>query len=88
MEVAALWPMLDDAGRREFADGQRAWNDYVTQDCRMQAREYLGGSEAPVEAASCQVALTRSRVQEVEGMVTLYCQGKVRTGAFQRCPRR
>ena len=74
--VAALWPRLDATGRREFADGQRAWNRYVAQECDVQRREYLGGSEAPVAAAYCEVALTRARVNEVAGTLAGYRQGR------------
>jgi uncharacterized protein YecT (DUF1311 family) len=85
--VTALWPMLDKTGRREFARGQLAWNHYVAEQCDVQAREYLGGTEAPVEADYCGVAPTRVRVKEVTGTLALYCQGKVRTGPYRRCPR-
>ena len=79
--------MLDATSRREFASGQRVWLRYVRQDCDVQSREFLGGSEAPVEAGFCLVDLTRSRVKEAEGMVALYCQGRIRTGPARRCPR-
>ena len=74
--VTALWPLLDAIGRQEFADGQRAWNHYVAQDCHVEAREYLGGTEAPLATAYCEVALTRARVKEVAGTLASYRQGK------------
>ena len=73
--VTALWPMLDAPGKREFARGQRSWNRFVKDECDVAYREYLGGTEAPVEAGWCYVSLTRARVKEVSGMLALYSQG-------------
>jgi uncharacterized protein YecT (DUF1311 family) len=87
-EVAALWPILDTKGRRDFVAGQRAWNSYMSQECDVAARAFLGGTVAGPIAGDCFVRLTRARVEEVAGVVADYCEGKVRTGAFRRCPRR
>jgi uncharacterized protein YecT (DUF1311 family) len=85
--VGALWPMLDATSRRAFANGQKAWVRFARQECDVASREYLGGSEAPVEAGWCFVGLTRARAKEVAGMLALYCQGKIRSGPARRCPR-
>lgn len=85
--VAALWPILDATGRAEFARGQAGWAQYQKEECDVGAREFLGGSEAPLAGEECRVGLIRARVTEVSGMLTMYCQGKVLTGPYRRCPR-
>ena len=86
--VTALWPMLDRTGKWDFAAAQKSWNQFASEECAVAAREFLGGSEMPIEGGQCLVNLTRKRVRDVTGMLALYCQGKVRAGPYRRCPRR
>ena len=85
--VFELWPALDATSRQAFANAQRAWSRYVRQECETESRAYLGGTAAGVAAGYCLTSLTRARVREVTATLALYCQGKVTSGRFRRCPR-
>lgn len=74
--VAALWPKLDATGKREFARGQQSWRAFMAAECDVASREYLGGTASPVVAGACFVSMTRSRVNEVAGLLKLYGQGR------------
>ena len=86
-EVAALWPLLDDTARKELARAQQAWLTYRDQACEVEARAYVGGTEAPVAYGQCEIRLTSARIKDVSASLALYCQGRDRTGPARHCPR-
>jgi uncharacterized protein YecT (DUF1311 family) len=85
-QAALLWSVLDPSGRRMFIRAQAAWLTYRNQHCQLAARAYLGGTASGLVAGQCQTALTAARVEEVTSTLSLYCQGKVRTGRYRQCP--
>jgi uncharacterized protein YecT (DUF1311 family) len=86
-QAAILWSLLDATGRTEFQHAQQAWLVYRDQACKVEARAYIGGTAAPVAYGRCELRLTRSRIKDVSAALTLYCQGRNRTGPARRCPR-
>ena len=84
---AVLWSVLDAAGRQSFARAHRVWLTYRRQECDTEAKALSGGSAAPVMYGACEIELTAARIRRLAHTIALYCQGKVRTGRFRRCPR-
>jgi hypothetical protein len=85
-ETGVLWSLLDTAGRREFIRAENAWLEYRDQECEANARAELGGTASPIQYASCETQVTRSRDQELGEMIAVYCQGTDPVGSYRRCP--
>jgi uncharacterized protein YecT (DUF1311 family) len=84
--TAALWPILDATARAEFVSAHRAWLTYRDEECAARARAALGGTAAGPIFAVCETEMTRARVKELAGVVSEYCNGRVRTGPHRGCP--
>jgi uncharacterized protein YecT (DUF1311 family) len=84
--AAVLWSVLDPSGRLSFVRAHRAWLTYRHQQCETEAGAFSGGTAAPVTFGACQLNLTASRVKQLVRTISLYCQGRVKTGRFRRCP--
>jgi len=84
--VSVLWSLLDAQARKDFRAAHDAWFSYREHECAALARQAVGGTEAGVIFAQCEVALTRARVTEVTAMLNAYCQGRARTGPYRKCP--
>lgn len=82
-----LWPMLSADGRDAFARSQTAWLAYRTQECRIEADRYEGGTASGLVYGGCDVQLTTARLAAVQSLIRNYCRGVVHTGRFRRCPR-
>ena len=85
-QASVLWSVLDTLGRGAFVRAHAAWLTYRDQECRFEARAFLGGTLAGLEGGLCQTRLTAVWLHEVKGAVADYCQGKVRTGRYRKCP--
>jgi uncharacterized protein YecT (DUF1311 family) len=64
----------DDTGRRYFFTAERAWEEYVRNECTSRSRgwinpkvpdAYVGGTLAPVLDGACWVELTTARLREL-----------------------
>jgi len=53
---------------KEFDEVGAAWDGYRKAQCQAAYDQYKGGTIAPVEAASCQLLLYRSRMREMNGL--------------------
>ncbi len=84
--TAVLWPLLDKLGRRSFVKAHQAWLVYSGGECNARSREIVGGTGAGVVFAECETEMTKARVTELAETVDFYCGGRVRTGAYRKCP--
>jgi uncharacterized protein YecT (DUF1311 family) len=85
--VSVLWLLLDTGARRAFVHAHVAWLTYRDQECRARAQADAGGTAEGVVRGQCEVVLTRARVNEVRETLDDYCEGRVRTGPYRKCPR-
>jgi uncharacterized protein YecT (DUF1311 family) len=55
----------DDAARRRFTAGAKAWLAYRRADCASLSDIFEGGTQAPVLAAQCQSARNSTRIKDL-----------------------
>lgn len=49
----------------KLRDAERAWIAYRDANCESEHRTYEGGTMGPNMSASCQIKLTRQRIEEI-----------------------
>ena len=57
--------LFDDAARRRFVAGQRAWLAYRSADCASMSDQYEGGTLAGLVAASCTADRSVQRLKDL-----------------------
>jgi uncharacterized protein YecT (DUF1311 family) len=81
--IRTVWRGLDDAGRRYFAAAQQGWRVYVDNECTSRSgswvdprypHSYIGGTSAPLRYATCEIAQTRSRINELRKTIADYAR--------------
>jgi uncharacterized protein YecT (DUF1311 family) len=55
----------DDAARRRFIAGAKAWLAYRRADCASRSDIFEGGTQAPVVAAQCQSLRNATRIKDL-----------------------
>ena len=67
---------LDHRGKTLFSRAEAAWARYRVSACTSEADVYRGGSEAPVEFASCILAHERAHLRELRTALQLHSMGR------------
>ena len=49
---------------------EKAWSTYRAQECKLEASIYKGGTVYPLINENCELALTRSRVAQIETVIS------------------
>jgi uncharacterized protein YecT (DUF1311 family) len=65
LSVSVFSRLHDDAARRRFIAGAKAWLAYRRADCASRSDVFEGGTQAPVVAAQCQALRNSARIKDL-----------------------